>query len=82
LLGGMCNTETLVHGPTERIEKEARQLIDLGRCGGFVIGTHSISPEIPLEHFEVYDRVCRTYGVFGEPPTRGEEKPDRPTGPD
>jgi uroporphyrinogen decarboxylase len=64
LTGGMCNTETLVNGPPERIEEEAKELIDLGRDGGVVIGTHSISPEIPLEHFETYDRTCRNYGDF------------------
>ena len=64
LTGGMCNTDTLIHGPIARIQSEARQLIDLGRQGGFIIGTHSVSPEIPLEHFAAYDQVCRTYGDF------------------
>ena len=64
LTGGMDNTETLIKGPAERIEREARQIIDLGRDGGVVIGTHSISPEIPLEHFEVYHQACATYGAF------------------
>ncbi len=64
LTGGMCNTDTLVKGPISRIEAEAREIIDLGRNGGVVIGTHSISPEIPLEHFVAYREVCRTYGDF------------------
>lgn len=64
LTGGMCNTDTLIHGPIARIEAEARELIELGRDGGVIIGTHSISPEIPLEHFAAYDAVCRTYGDF------------------
>jgi hypothetical protein len=68
LTGGMCNTDTLRNGPVERIEKESRELIDLRRNGGMVIGTHSISPEIPLEFFEVYDRTCRTYGNFESSP--------------
>jgi hypothetical protein len=62
LTGGMDNTGTLIQGPISRIQAEARQLIDLGREGGFIIGTHSISPEIPIEHFAAYDHVCRTYG--------------------
>jgi len=65
LIGGMCNTDVLLNGPPERIEREARQLIDMGRRGGFVIGTHSISPEVPLGHFEVYHRTCLEYGDFG-----------------
>ncbi len=64
LTGGMCNTDTLIHGPVSKIQAEARDLIDLGRQGGFIIGTHSVSPEIPLEHFVAYDQVCRTYGNF------------------
>ncbi len=64
LTGGMCNTDTLVLGPIARIQAEARQLIDLGRDGGLIIGTHSVSPEISLEHFAAYDEVCRTYGIF------------------
>lgn len=65
LTGGMCNTDTLIKGPISRIQAEARQLIDLGRGGGVIIGTHSVSPEIPLEHFVAYDEVCRIYGQFG-----------------
>jgi uroporphyrinogen decarboxylase len=64
LTGGMDNTGTLVEGPVERIQAEARQIIDLGREGGVVIGSHSISPEIPLDHFVAYHEVCRSYGVF------------------
>ena len=64
LIGGMDNTDTLIKGPAEKIEAEARALIDMGRDGGVVIGTHSLSPEVPLEHFAIYDRVCRTHGDF------------------
>lgn len=62
LTGGMDNTNTLIHGPITRIQAEARALIDLGRGGGFIIGTHSISPEIPIDHFAAYDEVCKCYG--------------------
>ena len=58
LVGGMCNTHTLIKGTPTEIEAEARQIIDLGRDGGVVIGTHSISPEIPLENYLVYRAVC------------------------
>ena len=64
LTGGMCNTDTLINGPAERIEREAKELIDMGRNGGVVIGTHSISPEIPLDYFEVYHRTCLAYGDY------------------
>jgi uroporphyrinogen decarboxylase len=64
LVGGMDNTDTLIHGPVERVVGEARQIIDLGRDGGVVIGTHSVSPEIPLQHFCAYRETCLTYGEF------------------
>jgi hypothetical protein len=64
LTGGMCNTQTLPGGTTAEIEAETRSLIDLGRDGGFIIGTHSVSPEIPLESFATYQRVCEEYGDF------------------
>ena len=65
LIGGMDNTDTLIHGPSARVEAETKELIDLGRNGGLIIGAHSISPEVPLEHFCVYDQVFRMYGDFG-----------------
>jgi len=54
LTGGMCNTDTLLNGPVGRIRDEARRILDLGRDGGIVIGTHSISPEIPPDHLAAY----------------------------
>jgi uroporphyrinogen-III decarboxylase len=59
LTGGMCNTDTLLNGPLQRIRDEARRILDLGRDGGIVIGTHSISPEVPADHFAAYLEECR-----------------------
>jgi uroporphyrinogen-III decarboxylase len=64
LTGGMCNTHTLVRGSKSQIEAEAREIIDLGRAGGVVIGTHSISPEIPLENYLAYREFALRYGDF------------------
>ena len=64
LAGGMCNTVTLVRGPRAEIEAEAREIIDLGRDGGVIIGSHSVSPEIPLENYLAYHEFCRVYGDF------------------
>jgi uroporphyrinogen-III decarboxylase len=64
LIGGMDNTDTLINGPVERVIGEAREIIELGREGGVVIGTHSVSPEIPLEHFVAYRETCLTVGQF------------------
>ncbi|MEI6513975.1 MAG: uroporphyrinogen decarboxylase family protein [bacterium] len=64
LTGGMCNSHTLINGPIEKIVREAKELIDLGKDGGVVIGTHSVSPEVPIEHFAAYHETCLTYGNF------------------
>ena len=65
LAGGIDNTGTLLNGPIARIEAEAKEIVDLGRDGGVIIGTHSINPEeIPLEHFVAYNEVCKTFGSF------------------
>jgi uroporphyrinogen-III decarboxylase len=64
LTGGMCNTRTLPFGSVAEVEHEARTLIDLGREGGFVIGTHSVGPEVPLASFAAYQRACERYGSF------------------
>jgi uroporphyrinogen decarboxylase len=62
LAGGMCNTDTLPNGPISRIEAETQAILDMGREGGLIVGTHSVSPEIPLAHFEAYHRTCAAYG--------------------
>ena len=64
LTGGMDNSDALIRGPVERIRAQARELIDLGRDGGLVIGAHSVSPEVPIEHFAAYHDTCRKYGDF------------------
>jgi hypothetical protein len=71
LTGGMCNTDTLVNGPVERIVAEAREIIALGQEGGVIIGTHSISPEVPIEHYAAYLETCLSYGDFAGRPRAG-----------
>jgi uroporphyrinogen-III decarboxylase len=61
LTGGMCNTHTLVKGTRAEIEAEAREIIDMGHDGGVVIGTHSVSPEIPMENYAVYHEFCHAH---------------------
>ena len=48
------------------IEAEAKEIIDIGRDGGVIIGTHSVSPEIPIENFITYHETCQTYGNFSK----------------
>ena len=64
LTGGMDNTRTLINGPIEKIEAETREIIDVGRDGGVIIGSAYTGPDISLENFAVYHEVCATYGNF------------------
>jgi uroporphyrinogen decarboxylase len=64
LIGGMDNIHTMVEGPVEKIRAEARELIDLGRQGGMIIGFHSIGPDVPMEHYAAYLDECLKYGDF------------------
>lgn len=64
LVGGMDNTGTLIHGPISAVQAQTRELIELGRNGGLVIGAHSIGPDIPLEHVAAYLDTCHKHGVF------------------
>ena len=64
LTGGMDNTGTLIRGPLQQIEAETRAIIDVGRDGGVIIGSASIGPNVSLEHYAAFRRVCLTYGAF------------------
>lgn len=66
LMGGMCNSQILPDGPEEQIVEHAREIVDLARSGGVVIGSHSIGPDISVKHYLAYDRVVRTEGVFAQ----------------
>jgi uroporphyrinogen-III decarboxylase len=64
-IGGMDNAETLPRGPVERIRREAARIMDAGREGGIVIGTHSIIEDTPPAHYDTYARFVRDYGTRG-----------------
>jgi uroporphyrinogen-III decarboxylase len=66
LAGGMDNSGTLINGPIDRIQAEARQIIDIGRDGGVLIGSGYIGPDVSLENYAAYHKICVTDGSFGE----------------
>lgn len=65
LIGGMCNANVLPFGRKDEIISQTKRLIDLGRDGGFVIGAHSIGPDVSRENFEAYHRTCLSAGKYG-----------------
>ena len=64
LAGGIDNTGTMINGPLERIQAEAREIIDMGRDGGVIIGSGYTGPDISLQNFAAYHEVCLAYGDF------------------
>ncbi len=61
LIGGMCNIHTLATGTKNQIEKEARSIIEAGKDGGVIIGSHSIDEDIPVENYDFYYSVLDKY---------------------
>jgi len=54
VIGGMCNTRTLPFGSRQDIERQVAEVLEIGRDGGVVIGSHSIEGYIPVEHYDWY----------------------------
>jgi len=54
IIGGICNTHTLPFGSRKDIERQVAEVIEIGRDGGVVIGSHSIEGYIPVEHYDWY----------------------------
>lgn len=63
-IGGMCNSQVLPEGPEERIRGQAREIVEVARDGGVVIGAHSIGPDIPVSHYLCYHRTVEEEGDF------------------
>lgn len=57
-IGGMCNSDVLVNGPKERIVDQARNIIELAKDGGVVIGTHSVGVDIRFGTIWPIMRLC------------------------
>lgn len=56
-IGGVCNTHILPSGDKTRIREHVEALVEAGRDGGLVIGSHSIGPDISIEAYELYRRL-------------------------
>lgn len=54
LIGGMCNIQVLAKGTRRQIEEQVRSIVEVGKDGGVIIGTHSIDEDIPVENYDFY----------------------------
>lgn len=56
-IGGVCNTHILPGGDEKRIRGHVAAIIEAGRNGGLVIGSHSIGPDVSIENYELYRKT-------------------------
>jgi hypothetical protein len=62
-VGGVCNCHILPSGDAARIQRHVEAIVDAGREGGLVIGTHSIGPDISPASYDLYRRIVSTRGA-------------------
>lgn len=63
-IGGICNTHVLPNGNVDMISRHVDRLIEAGKNGGLIIGTHSIGPDIPIKHYELYREILAAKGNY------------------
>lgn len=63
-IGGVDNATILPRGDKKEIENHVRSILDAGREGGIIIGTHSIGPDISVKTYEYYRNLIHQYGNY------------------
>lgn len=63
-IGGVDNAFILPSGNKEKIKEHILPILEAGKEGGIVIGTHSIGPDISVETYEYYHRLVQKYGNY------------------
>jgi len=62
--GGMCNAHVLPSDDADLIQRETRRILEAGREGGIVIGSHSIGPDVPVSAYECYHETVMSDGAY------------------
>jgi len=65
-VGGADNVHILPSGDAARIRRHIEAIVDAGRNGGVIIGTHSIGPDISIESYELYRRIVAERGAYAK----------------
>lgn len=63
IIGGMCNIQVLNKGTKAEIEANVASVVEAGRDGGVIIGTHSVDLDLPQENYDYY---CSVLDQFDE----------------
>ena len=64
LIGGVCNIQILPRGDLAAVRRHIEAIVDAGRNGGLIIGSHSLGPDIPVEVIELYRGIVRDRGAY------------------
>jgi uroporphyrinogen decarboxylase len=64
LIGGVCNAVVLPEGDPKRIREHLVPMIEAGRHGGLIIGTHSIGPDVSIDAYDCYRRIVAKEGAY------------------
>jgi uroporphyrinogen decarboxylase len=62
--GGLDNIDILVRGDKAEIKDHIQHILNAGRGGGYVIGPHSIGPDIEVETMEYVLELLEVYGNY------------------
>ena len=66
LLGGLDNAHILPRGDLSEVRQHVRRLVEIGREGGLVAGTHSVGPDIAVGTYDEVIRLLRSEGPAAE----------------
>jgi uroporphyrinogen decarboxylase len=64
MIGCIDNVHILPSGTKSEIEKMTREVLELARDGGIVVGVHSLGDDIPVENIDFYFDLLDKYGQF------------------
>ena len=62
--GGLDNAFILPRGERDEIENHVAHVLEAGRDGGLIIGTHSIGPDISVETYDFLRGLIRKLGRY------------------
>lgn len=63
-IGGVDNALVLPSGDKGKIKKHILPILEAGKEGGIIIGTHSIGPDIAVESYDYYHNLVQRYGNY------------------
>lgn len=66
LVGGMCNAFVLPSGNKDLIKEKVIEIIDAGKEGGVIIGSHSIGTDISMDDYIYYRGLVQELGNFSQ----------------